>query len=73
MKSQSKTPQNAGGQENDCFDQTKSPFDSHSSQSEWKQEEPDKRIQHKSGQCKRPAEHQKYEPQKKFRHMNLLC
>jgi len=63
------TSEDVGGKQDDCFDETESPLDGHTGQTERKQEKPHKGIQNQSCQRKRPAKKKKYEPKKKFRHV----
>lgn len=58
-----------GGQQDDRFDETESPFDGHAGQTEWEQEEPHKGIQNQRCQGKRPTKKKQYEPKKKFCHV----
>ena len=61
-----------GWQQDDCLNETESPFHGDAGEAEWKQKEPHNGIQNQGCKCKRPAEKKKYEPKKKFRHVTPL-
>jgi hypothetical protein len=40
---------------------------------EWQRQQPDDRVQHESEQRERPAQEEKYDPQEKSSHGNLVA